>query len=196
MPPLENNEEMLYTARKHWFVLLGETVFLCLFALLPIVFFVAPHFFPAELSRTLESNLQFQGDPILAVIFLWALELLALWVTFFLLWTDYYLDVWFITNHRVIAIGQHGLFNRHISTFRLDMIQDATVKVPGILATFLRFGTVEISTASDGKFAFRGVANPNQLKEKIMEEHHRVQLEKQEVFIKSAEKSSDTNPQM
>ena len=96
------------------------------------------------------------------------------WSFFALLWTDYYLDVWVVTNHRVIDVEQLGLFNRTISSFRFDQIQDATVKVPGLLATLIKYGTVELRTASDETFAFKGVAYPTMLKERIMSEHHRV----------------------
>ncbi len=188
MPPLEDNEQILYTARKQWFIFAGESVVLALLAVLPSILLFAPYLIPRELLLTITEALHFQGDFFLIVLFLWSLLLLILWIIFTLLWTDYYLDVWFVTNFRIIAIEQIGLFNRKISTFRLDMIQDATVKVPGILATVIGFGTVEVSTASNGSFRMKGVANPNTLKEKIMEEHHRIQVEKQEVSIKSPTK--------
>ena len=184
MPPLESNEKILHTARKHWFLLAGEIVLLCVLALLPGLLLFTPDLLPDELFSTLKELVHLQGNITLLILFLWALELLALCIAFFILWTDYYLDVWFVTNLRIIAVEQHGLFNRSISTFRLDMIQDATVKVPGILATFLRFGAVEVSTASNGSFQFKGAANPNLLKERIIEECHRAQREKQEVHIR------------
>ena len=184
MPPLEDKEKILYTARKHWFILAGETAFISVLAVLPGLFLFAPHLLPLELVATIKEIINFQGSFTLSILFLWTLELLVLLIVFFLFWTDYYLDVWFVTNLRVVAIEQRGLFNRSVSTFRLDMIQDATVKVPGILATILRFGTVEVRTASNDSFKFKGSAHPNELKQLIVEEHHRVQQEKQEVWIK------------
>lgn len=106
--------------------------------------------------------------------FFWSLWLLFLWAFFALLWTDYYLDIWVITNHRVIDVEQLGLFRRNISSFRFNQIQDATVKVSGLIATLIGFGTVELRTASNESFKFKGVARPNYLKERIMSEHHRV----------------------
>lgn len=174
----------MYTARKHWFIFVGQAFFLFLLAAFPGLLLLVPELMPVELLSTLKELIHFQGSFILLVLFLWTLLLLGLYIVFFLLWTDYYLDVWLVTNLRIIAVEQRGLFNRSLSTFRLDMIQDATVKVPGILATFLRFGAVEIRTASNDSFMFKGAAEPNRLKERIMEEHHRVQKEKQEVYIK------------
>ena len=171
---LEQGEKILYTARKHWFILASETVFIAFLALLPALFLFAPHLLPRELLRTITELIHFEGSLTLSVLFLWTLELIVLCIVFFIFWTDHFLDVWLITNMRIIAIEQRGMFNRNISTFRLDVIQDATVKVPGLIATLLRFGTVEISTASNESFKFRGAAHPNEVKERIMSEHHRV----------------------
>ncbi len=184
MPPLEDQEEILYTTRKHWFVFVGQAFFIFVLALLPSLLLFAPELLPTQLLTTFNDLVHFQGNFNLSVFFLWTLELLVLCIVFFLLWTDYYLDAWIVTNLRVIAIEQRGLFDRNISTFRLDMIQDATVKVPGVLATILRFGTVEVNTASEESFVFRGSARPYELKERIMEEHHRARGKKQEVSIK------------
>ncbi len=185
MPPLEESERILYTTRKHWFVLAGEIIVLLFLAVLPSVLLFAPYLVPAEILLFLRESIHLQGSFLFSVLFLWSLELLTLWIFFVLFWTDYYFDVWFVTNFRVIAIDQKGMFNRSISAFRLDMVQDATVDVPGVLATLIGFGTVRVQTASDESFKFHGAKAPNALKEKIMEEHHRIQGEKQEVSIKS-----------
>ena len=186
MPPLEQNEKILYTARKHWFILAGETIFIAMLAVLPGLLLFTPYVFPSEFVNTIREFFAFEGSFLLVTFFLWSLLLLCLWIAFFMFWTDYYLDVWFVTNLRVIAMEQRGLFDRSISTFRHDMIQDATVEVPGLLATLLKFGTVEVSTASDYSFIFKGAARPHALKDCIMAEHHRVQRERQGVYVKSA----------
>ena len=184
MPPLEDNEQILYTARKHWFMLVGESVFIAVLAVLPGLFLFAPHLLPSEFVVAIKGLVRFEGSYTLSVLLLWAIELLILTIVFFLFWTDYYLDVWFVTNQRVIAVEQRGLFNRNISTFRLDMIQDATVSVPGLLATLIDFGAVTVRTASSDSFRFRGASAPSRLKERIMAEHARAQAEKQEVWVK------------
>lgn len=187
MLPLEPGETILYTARKHWFLLVGEVIFIGVMAIIPGVLLFAPHLLPQELVRAVKELVQFEGNFALTVFFLWSIELLALVIAFFLFWTDYYLDVWFVTSQRVIAVEQRGLFNRNISTFRLDAIQDATVTVPGVIATLLGFGTVVVSTASNESFKFSGAARPNLVKERIMSEHNRMQAEKQEVWVKSTQ---------
>lgn len=174
MPPLEANESVLYTARKHWFIFASGAVFLLVFAVLPGLLLFAPQLISAELVVEIRHFLRFDGNFTLLIFFFWSLELFMLWLIFMVMWTDYYLDVWLITNHRVIDIEQRGLFIRRVSTFRFDQIQDITAEVPGVLATFIDFGTVKIRTASNETFDFRGVAHPNLVKEKVMTEHHRV----------------------
>jgi len=167
---LEEGEEIIYVARKHWLLFFGETVFLFLFAVLPLGLV----FVPAEIWEQIPvvARVIHISSPLLAIF--WSLWTLFLWMIFALLWTDYYLDVWILTNHRVFDIEQIGLFNRKVSAFRYNQIQDVTIKVPGLFATIIGFGTVELRTASDEVFRFKGVANPIPLKERIMSEHHRV----------------------
>jgi len=168
---LEEEEQILYVARKHWFIFCTETVFPLLLAALPL----GTLFIPADTLGEMLAVLLPRAINVSALfLFLWSLWLLALWMLFALLWTNYYLDVWIITDHRIIDVEQLGLFNRHLSSFRFNQIQDVTVKVSGLLATLIGFGTVEIHTAGNDSFKFAGVANPNFLKERIMSEHHRV----------------------
>lgn len=174
MPPFETGENVIYTARKHWFILAGEIGFLVLTAAVPGLLLFAPYLIPSEVFSFFTNFIQFGGNFTLLVLFLWSLELLLLWIVFMVFWTDYYLDVWLVTNHRVIDIEQKGLFSRSVSSFRFDQIQDVTAEVPGVLATLIDFGTVKIRTASNETFDFRGVARPNFVKETIIAEHHRV----------------------
>lgn len=170
MIKLEEGEQALYVARRHWFLFASETVLLSTFAALPAALLLVPDVVLEELSLAVPTVL-FHAP---FLWFVWSLWLLLLWTVFALLWTNYYLDVWILTNHRIIDIDQLGLFHQHVSSFRYDQIQDATVKVSGLLATLVGFGTVEIHTASNESFKFRGVAAPTALKERIMSEHHRV----------------------
>lgn len=170
MLTLEANEKILYVARKHWFLFATETFFLSLFALLPVLVF----FIPEALFDEMLGVVDIREHIIYLVTFFWSLWLMLLWTLFALFWTNFYLDVWIVTNFRIIDVDQVGLFNRTVSAFRFDHIQDASVKVSGLLATIIDFGTVEIRTASEESFKFKGVAHPNQLKEKILSEHHRV----------------------
>ncbi len=84
--------------------------------------------------------------------------------------TDYWLDVWIVTNERIINSEQHGLFNRIVSEVHLKQIQDITSEQIGLLGTFLTFGNVYIQTAaSRERFLFKNIDNPDTIKIKIGE---------------------------
>ena len=170
--PLEPGEKVLYTARKHWFIFATAAFGAVILGLLPLALL----FLPAELQQRIAATTHLTGTWVNLIYFLTSIWMLLLTVALARIWTDYYLDVWFVTNFRVMAIEQRGMFNRKISVFRFDQIQDVTVEVAGILGTLINFGTIRVQTASEDMFVMRGVAKPERLKERIMEQHHRVNI--------------------
>jgi hypothetical protein len=79
--------------------------------------------------------------------------------------TDYWLDVWIVTNERVINTEQYGLFNRLVSEVHLEQIQDITSETKGFLETFMTYGDVYIQTAANReRFQFKNVDNPDDVK--------------------------------
>lgn len=165
MIKLEFGEEVFYTARKHWFVFMSESLFLIVLAGIPPI-----------VLEVFSLNATFGITPKGAEVlwFFYSLWLILLWLVIVYLWTDYYLDVWLVTDRRIIDVDQRGLFNREISSFRLDLIQDATIEVPGIFATLIGYGTIHVQTAGVAKvFDMQGVSHPHRLHEAIMEEHNK-----------------------
>jgi hypothetical protein len=88
---------------------------------------------------------------------------------FFIIWIDYYFDVWIVTNERIVNIEQKGLFSRGISELELENIQDITVEVLGIIPTFLNYGNLYVQTAAEKeRFIFKHVPDPYAIKDLIM----------------------------
>jgi hypothetical protein len=95
---------------------------------------------------------------------------IAIWTTItlmgaFAIWTHYYLDLWIVTDRRIILIDQIRFFNRNVSIFRLERLQDIKFSVKGIVATLLNFGTVKAQTASsfESNFKTNGLPDPRGL---------------------------------
>ena len=88
----------------------------------------------------------------------------------FLIWTDYYLDLWTITNRRIIAIDQRGLFRRAVASFRYERLQDINIEINGFIATMLDFGELRAQTASAYRDAFeiKGIPHPRDIKALIL----------------------------
>lgn len=161
---LENGERVLLEVRRHMFMLYTKMAFLL------ILFFV-----PLGLSPVLATAIdKVMGGTYGNILmgFLFMLWCLFLWVLFFFYWTDYYLDVWIVTNKRVFDIEQKSVFRREISVTRLEQVQDVTVSINGIFATFMKFGNIHIHTAgSEIDFTIKNAANPMMVKETIMRAH-------------------------
>ena len=90
---------------------------------------------------------------------------MAAWIVFFFAWTEYKLDLWVVTTHRIFIVEQRSMFNREVSSLTLDKIQDLTIDIQGFLPTMLKFGDILVETAGEHKnFEFRNVKNPEAIK--------------------------------
>ncbi|MFA7208700.1 MAG: PH domain-containing protein [Parcubacteria group bacterium] len=154
------DEEIITVIHRHWFNIL-QNLFL-IFTMLLLLFgsyAVLPALFPILAD----------SDYQLLLVFSESLFAMLIWVLFFLVWIDYYFDVWIITSKRIVNITQRGLFSREVSEVELDKIQDVSAEVLGIIPTFLNYGDVQIQTAAEQeKFLFEKVADPYALKNIIM----------------------------
>ena len=160
-PDQHADEKIMRIVHRHWFVILFQFFFI-LFAVVLIAgsFFLLESLFPGTVKSL--------GKEI--VRFLETTFLLFIWFYAFLVWIDYYLDTWIITNERIINIEQKGLFSREISELRLENIQDVTTEVGGFLPTILNFGYVYIQTAAEReRFIFEQVPDPYTIKNLAMQ---------------------------
>lgn len=153
-------EETIAVIHRHWFNILQKFFAIFFMVLFLIGSYVAlPALFPILTKDAFNS----------IFIFMESLFAMLIWMLFFLIWIDYYFDVWIITNKKIINIEQKGLFIRTVSELELDKIQDITTEVKGVIPTFLNFGDVMIQTAAEKeRFAFRQVSNPYGIKDVIM----------------------------
>jgi hypothetical protein len=169
---LESDEHVLLEVRKHWIVFAGHAISLLVAGLLPFILFVALEMFvPVVLNA-----FKLPGNPSALFLFFYALWLLFLWISFFTAWTTYYLDVWFVTEKRIIAVDQKALFDREISNLRFDKIQDVTINVDGFMQTLMHFGDVKVQTAGieQDDFLMQTVRNPDEVRRVIFSQHNEI----------------------
>lgn len=155
------NEEVLRIIHRHWFNIFLQYIGIgCTAMLLIFVFSTLPQV-AALSSDTL---------PPVFLPFILNTFLLFLWLYSFLIWVDYYFDVWVITNERIVNIEQKGFFNREISELQFSRIQDVTSVVDGFIPTMLNFGDVYVQTAAEEKrFVFRQIPDPYTIKDMVMQ---------------------------
>ena len=169
---LDPDEKVIMEVRKHWIVFAGHAAGLLFAALLPFLVFVIIDNFEPQLLKILHVS----GNVSALFLFFFSLWLLALWLSFFVDWTKYYLDVWYVTQKRIIIADQKYLFDREISNIRFDKIQDITVDVNGLLPTFLDFGNIRVQTASEDntEFFMTVVRHPEEVRRVIFSQHNEI----------------------
>jgi len=169
MIKLDKNEKVVLEVRKHWFILFARTLFLVFFILLPAILLIGVKM--SDISEFITIS----GEPIYIWIALTSVWLLFVWIIFFVIWTDYYLDILIVTSKKVIDIEQKGLFHREVSTFHLNRIQDITIEINGIIATLLDFGNLHIQTAGEKReFIAKSIPCPSKVKKQIWDAHDAV----------------------
>ena len=161
---LEEGEEILSTVRKHWFIITVELVGVVFISLLPIFLLVGAATLP--ITPEISSFISEYTGLTTMIICSWLLINLMLGFT---IWTGYYLDLWIITDRRIIVIDQIRFFNRKVSSFRLERLQDIKVTIKGLIPTLLNFGTVRAQTAgaNESNFASGGMPDPREIQSTI-----------------------------
>jgi hypothetical protein len=154
------DEEVVLLLRRHWFVLVPPIIASFLLALFPFTVYL---FFGSAIANLGFSRIYW---------FLVSIYFIVLWQISFYYLTMYLLDVWIVTNRRIIDSRQKGFFNRAVSEAGVSRIQDASASVDGIVATFLNFGTVSVQTAgAKDRFEFKQVSNPTEVRNAVMLSH-------------------------
>lgn len=168
---LDSDEHVIYEVRKHWIIFLGVAVGFLFAGLVPLILItIVSVVYPESMSISLPGN----GTALFSFFYL--LWILTLWVIFFVDWTKYYLDVWYVTEKRIIAIEQKYMFDREISNLRFDKIQDITVNVDGFMSTMLDFGNIRVQTASEDnrEFLIKTVRHPDKVRKIIFDRQNKI----------------------
>lgn len=150
---LLNGEQVVLFLRRHWFVLFTKYLFMFALALMPvIVYFIFDDVFAGFIANE---------NARAVVILLASVYYLFIWLSVFTIFIDYYLDIWIVTNQRIIDIEQKGLFNHVVAEQTLEMVQDVSSTVKGVIPTLLDYGNVVIQSAGARTlFEFSQVSEP------------------------------------
>jgi uncharacterized membrane protein YdbT with pleckstrin-like domain len=154
------NEKIILMLRRHWVIISLKITAVIIFAAIPFIIYPFVIKLVPWFSINPRKNLLY----LIALIYY-----MFLWLYFFLSWLDYYLDVWIVTNKRIVDIEQKGLFSREVSEFSVYRVQDVTVEVRGIFPTLFHYGDVHIQTAGEARqFIFKDVPDPYKVKDEIL----------------------------
>lgn len=157
----KEQEHVIMMMRRHPFVLIPAFL---VFLLINTFTFGAYIFVNSQFPGVLETEL---GRA--TTIILLSTLLLSTWIQFYGQFIDYYLDIWVVTNERIINVEQHGLFGRTISETDLYKIQDVTSDIRGFVQTTFSYGYVHIQSAGKtARFMFEEVPHPHIVRKKII----------------------------
>jgi hypothetical protein len=155
-PERKEYEQLVYVLRADLIVLVGPVFLL---AILGVVPFVLQYIFSLVAPGVLENQPGLVAFTLFRGVY-WLFILVFGLTEFF----DYYLDVWIVTNERIVDIQLKGLFARAISETRLYRVQDVTAQMKGVFATLFDYGTVHVQTAgATGRFTFEQMPDPDEV---------------------------------
>jgi len=165
IPGSQPDEQTVFFLRRHWFVMLPVIIGFCVVLVLPVAVYSliniqSPEFF---LKQGI-FELYVLGA---SMFFLYA------WLFLFQNYIDWYLDIWIVTNYRIINIEQHGLFGRTMSELMLYNVQDVTSEIIGLIHTVFDYGTIHIQSAGEtSRFEFEDIEHPNHVAKRVLELAH------------------------
>ncbi|MCL5410947.1 MAG: PH domain-containing protein [Patescibacteria group bacterium] len=160
-PAQEESEKVFLLVRRHWFTY-AIFWFFSFLMLVPSAGVLAYWFYNPDISS-------FVGNIIILGESAYSLSVLAVLLYGFV---DYYLDIYIVTDRRLVDIKQNGFFHREISELYLREVQDVKAKVDGFFPTTLHYGQVIIQTAGEiENFIFDSVPHPYAISKKIIDLH-------------------------
>lgn len=154
-------EVLKHVLRRHSITFIPIAVLFIVLMIVPMVaFFITNTLFPEFLKGPV-------SFPILVLF--GSLYYLTIYLFFYAQFIDYYLDLWIVTNDRIIDIEQKGLFDRVIIELDLFRIQDVTTVVSGFFPTIFKYGNVIITTASStNQIIFKQVPYPDMVRQELI----------------------------
>ncbi len=154
-------EHVVHVLRRHPFTFIPTALLFIALLAIPVVLYVLINPIYGEF---------FSGPNIYPLMVLGgSVYYLSIYLFFYAHFIDFYLDLWIVTNDRIIDNEQHGLFHHTTTELELHNIQDVTSQTTGILGTFFKYGDVTIKTASvTTNIVFRQIPNPEKIREELI----------------------------
>lgn len=89
-------------------------------------------------------------------------------VVIFASFLNWYFNVYIVTNERVVDVDFINIVYREVSSTRLNLVQDITVKTGGVIRAIFDYGDLFIQTAGTVEnFEFHAVPHPQQVAHEI-----------------------------
>jgi uncharacterized membrane protein YdbT with pleckstrin-like domain len=93
---------------------------------------------------------------------------LFVFAAWFYRWIGWYYTVFIVTDRRILAIKQHGLFSRRVDEWQLDAIQSVNYEIGGFQAVLFGYGDITAKTYI-GDFDMKTIHKPVEIHEQLVE---------------------------
>lgn len=133
---LKESEQIQMVVHRHWIVFVFKFIYL-------LLLIISSSLVLAISDRLIE--IFWSG------LFWGAMVLYWIYFTTYILisWINDELDLFIITNERIIGIEQLGPLSRKVSECNLDRVQEVNAEISGIMQTLFGYGHIHIHTASE-----------------------------------------------
>lgn len=161
---LEKNEHVVLQVRKHWVIFVFEILPYAILAIVPFalpnLLTLSPQFSPYTDFFTYDTQLA------RATLGVW---LLVIWTCAWGAFTKYFLNMWILTNERIVTIKQKAFFRREVASLLLTRVQDVTSSVTGIVRSLIGIGNIKVQSAgAEVEFTMRDIPRPEQMRNLIL----------------------------
>lgn len=154
----QHEEEKIHLfLRRHFITNLPWILFTIILSLLPIIIF-----------PFINVVLPFVPDLKLLPIFTFFYYLAVIGIVALTGFINWYFNVYIVTNERIVDVDFINIIYREVSSTRLNLIQDVTVKAGGVVRAVFDYGDVFIQTAgTEVNFDFLAVPHPQKVAHEI-----------------------------
>jgi uncharacterized membrane protein YdbT with pleckstrin-like domain len=154
----EEQEEVVLFLRQHFIVNIP-------WMFLAIILAIAPTILFPLLLHVLPLTIDVPGGYIFVGTVFWYVATFGYMLSKFLGW---FINIYIVTNERVVDIDFYYLLSKHFSQAELNKIQDISYSSGGIFAAIFNYGDVTIETAGESpNLVFEMVPHPEQVVEAI-----------------------------
>ena len=153
--PLQEGEQLLALARRHWLFVYPKLVAGVIVALVPV---------GALWWAMARLDWSDNGLPRLVALVATAVWLVYWAVRLYFFKYRYDNNIWVVTNQRIIDSAKNHWFHLQMSTADLVDIEDMSVVRSGFLGTVFDFGDIDCQTAGAvRKFSLLGIPRPREV---------------------------------
>lgn len=161
LPQPMEGEKVIRVLHRDIFIAMKRVALFVTLLILPLLVFLV-------VNQTIVVNENYNWVLVL-VYMITSVYLLFIWLLFFFSIIDYILDVWIITDRRIIDVRQNGFFSRTISEQTLSKIQDISSETHGFWATMWKYGNLSVQTAGEkNKLFFEEIPDPEAVRDMLI----------------------------